>query len=440
MTDRDHDDDLRPILSNDHLTEFLRRYMSLQLGRPKLGVLDLHDGRDTIPVWVIPELNERSHIVCDLLEIDNNTLGAETYKRIADRSEERLSVSLQTSENRTMRVYVTSHVFPLSHSLSFGNGNERVKTFFQGKLAIDGYELGTRGEEIDFAHFCVYDFPDFHNFQMREHVTIIDQDHFLGKMVFASSEHKVSLVQIPVVKPDGPTHAGVLRRIDRQPFSVGELESVIGNLASMLTLSTGTPRWPALVMASDKKGRSIWGRMGDLDPPPHNSNNWFLKMEGDKTQRIFGELVSINRERSNHMSKVIDYYSASEMAKYQYMETVQNALLVSYAGLEALAQLILSREKRPGEKDKEYINEALADANLNIGNSRRKSDVWRIADLRNKFGHANLKELDKLTLNDYWRTWNKAQRYIELSVLKLCNYEGRHYNRVESRIEDLPWK
>ena len=333
-----------------------------------------------------------------------------------------------------------SHAIPLSHSLVIEDAGENVKTFFQGKLEVDGHELGASDGDVDYVHFSVYGFPEFHNFENSQTVTIIDQRHFLGKMVFESSEHEVALVEIPTKEPNGPTHAGVLRRIDRSSFSIDELKTVLKDLASMLTFVAGTPRWPALMMASKSPDHSaVWGRMGDLDPLASNPANWFLNMHGGNVQRMFREMSSINRERSGHMYSVIEYYSASGMARHQYMETVQNALLVSYAGLEALAQLILEREKQPDEVDKDYINEALTEADLKIGNSKRSSDVWRIADMRNNYAHGNLTALAQLEINDYWRTWNKSQRYIELFILRLCNYQGGYYNRVENRIESVPW-
>ena len=64
--------------------------------------------------------------------------------------------------------------------------------------------------------------------------------------------------------------------------------------------------------------------------------------------------------------------------------------------------------------------------------------------VRNALVHPQKKYHGKFNSNVYYETWNLGLWYLELSLLKLCNYYEQYCNRVtlkyRGQIEDVPWK
>ena len=136
----------------------------------------------------------------------------------------------------------------------------------------------------------------------------------------------------------------------------------------------------------------------------------------------------------------------------------KNALTSSQSALETTARWKLGRDKKREESAAAYIQEALCklDISSDLSDYPALLKLWQskykkssdkddtgpifITRLRNQI-HPKLGEVD---VSDYLEAWKLSQLYIELMLLRLCNYNGYYFNRATAALQTsgaqlVPW-
>ncbi len=63
-----------------------------------------------------------------------------------------------------------------------------------------------------------------------------------------------------------------------------------------------------------------------------------------------------------------------------------------------------------------------------------------MTEIRNELVHPKPKYQGKINSRAFNETQNLYLWFIELSLLKLCDYSWTYYNRFTNQVEDVPWK
>ena len=171
---------------------------------------------------------------------------------------------------------------------------------------------------------------------------------------------------------------------------------------------------------------------------------------------LFPEFWSNFKDSSEAIRNIVTSYAESSMIAH--IGLYKNALTSSQSALETAARLTLGRATKKRETATAYIQEALRklDISSDLSDYPTLLNLWQskykkcndntdagptfITRLRNQI-HPKLGEVD---VSDYLEAWKLSQLYIELMLLRLCNYSGYYFNRATAALQTsgaqlVPW-
>ena len=263
------------------------------------------------------------------------------------------------------------------------------------------------------------------------------------------------------------THIGQIERADGQTFSTEQLYEMLTCLGYFFSLVLGRWSQPSLTVGFDSVGDRVfenWG-MHQTTIGHYAGGNSFFDCRHDE---IFPALLPGFWRRwhdplwNRAFKESIYWYIGANNIGFGV--NVDSALLFTQAALELLAWTYCVLDKKAvSEKafaprggltasDKLTLLTSLLGISSQIPPQlkslhARPGKPWSdsmhaITDLRNGLVHP--KERGTLPTNTYHEAWKLSLWYIDLILLRLCDYNGKYSDRLTTRfvgqVEDVPWK
>jgi hypothetical protein len=253
------------------------------------------------------------------------------------------------------------------------------------------------------------------------------------------------------------THVCRITRNGAQTFSISAAERILRELHLFLSFARGA--WVGLVapVGIDTDGRKAYEDWSvRLSTPWEPARTWFDKHHGHCLATLFPGFTRLHRDP--HMGKALS------TALYWYLRSnragegagVDSGIILSQAALERLALAHLeTTQVSAASKAATTLRRAWQHLRLpgkiprdadQLQRGRRKR-LWTdsaeaITRVRNELVHP--KSRLGVRAHDYIpEAWNLSQWYIELFILRLCDYGGPYSNRFRSRwigqVENMPW-
>ena len=260
------------------------------------------------------------------------------------------------------------------------------------------------------------------------------------------------------------SHVGSIERVDGTLFSATDVEEFRLLLESFTTFLCGARRWPVCWVGLDKQDQTIWQswEAPAQQPLPHS---WFVPMQPQQAEELF-PLFSQYWQRSpesGQLLRSVIYWYAQASTKGGY-PAIDAALILAQAALERLAHFYVLEEKKAVStegfeklraSDKLRILFALLHipvafpdflqpSTKRVIASAKLQDVPHfIIEMRNQEVHPKEKYKDESKELTY-DAWRLGLWCIELSVLAICGYQGKYWNRIAARsrlvTECVPWR
>ena len=253
---------------------------------------------------------------------------------------------------------------------------------------------------------------------------------------------------------------------DGSPFSSAQLSKVVKRVWAFLSFALGRYSGVALVVGFDGSGARVfeqWGMPIASVGPWDGSTSWFDTHHAGTLSAVFPGFCSLwdNSLWGKPLRTVIYLYlGANERGTGIGVDT---ALILAQVALEQLAWTYCVRDRRMVSEhafgrsglsaaDKLRllmsalgVPAGLPPALTSLQGKRAKK--WEdgpdaIAGIRNALVHP--REKDDLTPDSYFEAWNLAMWYLDLVLLRLCQYDGRYANRLKTsrwqgQVESVPW-
>jgi len=259
----------------------------------------------------------------------------------------------------------------------------------------------------------------------------------------------------------GLTHVVGLVRTDGTSFSAEEAEQLIGDLYLFFTFSQGAFCTAVLPVGFDDAGEMVWAQFNGPRQSNESQFYWFDPHHCEELVELFPNFLSIleNENWKDTLHTVIYWYARSN----NNSGGIDTGIVLTQIAIERLSfeyavnqRKLLEAEgfKKLSASDKFRILFSSLDLPIEI--PEKLPDVKTVAKrhnlvdaphvltkVRNSMVHSEHKKTENYS-EIYFDIWQLGLWYLELSILKLCDYEGTYANRLEKNhwvgtVENVPW-
>lgn len=286
------------------------------------------------------------------------------------------------------------------------------------------------------------------------------------KVTVAAIEETSSLVK--TLKETGGyviTHVGSVERTDGQAFSTEELDKLLSFLSYLFSFVLGCWTSPTLAVGFDEDGNRVyenWG-LGRRDSGPwRGSFSWFDERHAEVIPAVlpgFWKLWS-NDVWHRSLTEAIYWYTSANRGGAGL--GVDSALLFTQAALELLSwtYCVLDQKLEPAKRFKpgglsasDKLRRLISSLDIPLEIPERldalhsktgkkwTDSMHAITDLRNGLVHPGKNAT--VPEGAYSAAWRLSMWYLDLVLLRLCEYSGNYANRLSERwvgqVEPVPW-
>lgn len=264
----------------------------------------------------------------------------------------------------------------------------------------------------------------------------------------------------------GMTHVGCFRKEDGSSFDGKTAGEMLTVLRFFLSFSKGMWCNPCLAVGFDDKEKRGWEAWSSPQGHWAKPSSWFDPNHCDQLVSLFpGFLAKCeNKDWQEALREVIYWYLSSNCSTLGRGIGIDAGIILTQAAIERLSFEYAVRYKRligaEGFKklkaaDKFRLLFSSLDIPIDIPASlpelqklaKAKEVNWidapqAITEVRNTLVHPVNKRRGQFD-GVFFPVWNLSQWYLELALLRICDYSGTYGNRLTQRfvgqVETVPW-
>jgi hypothetical protein len=261
------------------------------------------------------------------------------------------------------------------------------------------------------------------------------------------------------------THVGSFYRTDGSMFSGGQAQQFLKDLKLFLTFCHGSSCNPKMAVGFDDKGNKVWALGDGVGQTVKKSISWFDQLCPDQLIQLFPKFMQKLEDKrwKETLRTVICWYARSNSISERENET---AIILTQVAMEKLAYEYVVNDKRmmlsnsftsTSFRTSDRIRLLYANLGIPIDIPQQPATIQQafvkhkitfedsfhfLTDIRNNIVHAKLKKN-----NTFFSLNSEARRlglwYLELAILKVCNFNGKYKNRLldisaNGKIEKMP--
>jgi len=262
----------------------------------------------------------------------------------------------------------------------------------------------------------------------------------------------------------GLSHVGCLRKEDGSRFHGKTAEKMLTVLRLFFSFSKGMWCNPCLAVGFDDKEKRVWEAWSSPHGHWAEPSSWFDPYHCDQLVSLFPGFLAKweNKNWQKALMEVIYWYLSSNCSTLGRGINIDAGIILTQAAIERLSFEYAVRHKRLIEaegfkklkaSDKFRLLFSSLDIAIDIPASLpelqklAKQLKWldaphAITEVRNTLVHPVNKRRGQFD-EVFFPVWNLSQWYLELALLKICNYSGTYGNRLIQRyvgqVETVPW-
>lgn len=260
----------------------------------------------------------------------------------------------------------------------------------------------------------------------------------------------------------GLTHVGCFYRKDNKSFDGKDALKLLSHLNDFFTFSRGTFCHIVLPVGFNENNYRVWEILNSPWKPWGYHNSWFDQRHCEQLSELFPKFLSkIQDEKwGKTLKKVIYWYARSNDS---WGSGIDTGIILTQAAIERLSYEYLVNHKKMIDLDgfkrlKASDEFRLLFASLEIpleipltlqnitelAKKLKYSDSpHALTEIRNSIVHPENEKKNEFDVV-YYEAWSLGLWYLELAILKLCDYNGTYINRLSEKkyvgsIENVPW-
>ena len=263
----------------------------------------------------------------------------------------------------------------------------------------------------------------------------------------------------------GLTHVGLLQKEDGSIFDGKTAEDILNALRHFFSFSKGMLCNPCLAVGFDDKEQRVWQAWSSPRGQWKTPSSWFDPHHCDQLVNFFVGFMAKweNDDWRDALREGIYWYLSSNCSTLGLGIGIDAGIILTQAAIERLSFEYVVSQKRMIEKEG-FKNLRASDkfrllfsslgipidipASLAELQKLAKQFNWidaphAITEIRNSLVHPEHKQRGQFGQTFYY-AWNLGQWYLELALLRICNYSGTYGNRLIQRfvgnVELVPWE
>ena len=264
----------------------------------------------------------------------------------------------------------------------------------------------------------------------------------------------------------GLTHIGCLKKEDSSSFDGKTAEEMLTALRSFLSFSKGMWCNPCLAVGFDDKENKVWEAWSSPQGHWASPISWFDPHHCDELANLFPGFMAKWKDENwrKALHEVIYWYLSSNCSTLGLGIGIDAGIILTQAAIERLSFEYVVRHKRLIEEggfkdlrasDKFRMLFSSLDIPIDIPSSLpelqklAKQFNWidaphAITEIRNSLVHPQHKRRGQIGVA-FFSAWNLGQWYLELALLRICEYSGTYGNRLilqrwVGNVEPVPWQ
>jgi hypothetical protein len=263
----------------------------------------------------------------------------------------------------------------------------------------------------------------------------------------------------------GLTHIGCLKKEDSSTFDGKTAEEMLTLLRFFLSFSKGMWCNPCLAVGFDDKENRVWEAWSSPQGYWGTQVSWFDPNHCEQLVGLFPGFMAKwedeNWQKALH--EAIYWYLSSNCSTLGRGIGVDAGIILTQAAIERLSFEYAVRDKRLVEEagfkdlrasDKFRLLLSSLAIPIDIPASVPEMESlaiqfgWldaphAITDVRNSLVHPEHKRREQFD-KAFYPAWNLGQWYLELALLRICEYSGTYSNRLvvdkwKGNVESVPW-
>jgi hypothetical protein len=261
------------------------------------------------------------------------------------------------------------------------------------------------------------------------------------------------------------THIGCLKKEDSSGFDGKTAEEMLTALRFFFSFSKGIWCNPCLAVGFDDKENKVWEAWSSPQGHWASPISWFDPHHCDQLVNLFPGFMTKWKDENwrKVLREVIYWYLSSNCSTLGRGIGIDAGIILTQAAIERLSFEYAVRYKRLIEadgfkklqaSDKFRLLFSSLDISIDIPASLpemrklAKKYNWcdaphAITEIRNSLVHPEHKRRDQFD-EAFFPAWDLGQWYLELALLRICDYSGTYSNRLfiqkwVGNVELVPW-
>lgn len=264
----------------------------------------------------------------------------------------------------------------------------------------------------------------------------------------------------------GLTHVGCLRKEDGSSFDGKTAEEMLTALRFFFSFSKGMWCNPCLAVGFDDKENRVWEAWSSPQGHWNSPISWFDPKHCDQLVNLFPGFLAKWKNESwrKALHEVIYWYLSSNCSTLGLGINIDAGIILTQAAIERLSFEYAVRHNRLVEADGFKNLRASDKFRLLFSSLHIPIDIpaslpelhkfaeqfnWidapqAITEIRNSLIHPEHKRRGQIGVA-FFSAWNLGQWYLELALLRICEYSGTYGNRLilqrwVGNVEPVPWQ
>lgn len=364
------------------------------------------------------------------------------------RSANLFELVLKNSENQFEGYLLNHDLFnPSGPSLAFTPSSEPI------------VGLGDEDTQMQYVIFHLFNFRKICANKGRYCEDVhIEADNWVIE-IKSLAKSKINFKKLKKEGGYGLTHIVCLQQIDSTFFSGKEAIEMLNVLQYFFSFANGAWCNPICAVGFNSTGR-VWESWSSPRGPSFSrSESWFDEHHSEQLENLFPGFMScwFNDYKRDILKKAIYWYLNA------IHSNVDIGIVLTQAAFEGMSRgyimNVLKKEPKRGDAE---ANIKLLFSSLELlfptEIAEDTPELKRVAEelrwnnnslgaiilVRNSLVHPQKKYHEKFNSNIYYETWKLGLWYLELSLLKLCDYSGTYCNRLTAKwigeVEKVPWE
>jgi hypothetical protein len=260
----------------------------------------------------------------------------------------------------------------------------------------------------------------------------------------------------------GLTHIGCFYRADGSQYDGETAMKMLEHLHHLFTFSKGTFCSTVLPVGFNESEHRVWELLNSPREPWSNPISWFDPHHCEQLVNLFPGFIEKleNKNWKDTLHQVLYWYARSNDTSGSGIDT---GIILTQIAIERLAyEYSVNHKKMIDSEDFKKLKASnkfrLLFSSLEIPMEipEKLTEIHRVAKkfgygdapyvltlIRNSLVHPEKNRANELK-DAYYEAWALGLWYLELTILRICNYQGTYFNRLSGElwvgnVENVPW-